>query len=130
MIGDHEDFPVEGMRPNFDNTILASFSHDEIIRFWDISVFDGEEDDGGDHVEDIDMDQVSGVVECDRTAQMAIGMSMTSRNDSENDDTGEDMSDGGDSDSDDDCSDDMGIQSSRRGRAKLPSASEKFFSDL
>jgi len=36
VIGDHEEFPVEGMCANRDNTLLGSFAHDEVVRFWDL----------------------------------------------------------------------------------------------
>ena len=55
VIGDHEDFPVEGMRSNRDSRILGSFAHDETVRFWDISMFadddDEDEEAGGDEDE-------------------------------------------------------------------------------
>jgi WD40 repeat protein len=37
VIGDHEEFPVEGMCASRDGRVLASFAHDEIVRFWDLS---------------------------------------------------------------------------------------------
>ena len=37
VIGDHEGFPVEGMGASCDRTLLASFAHDETVRFWDVS---------------------------------------------------------------------------------------------
>ena len=39
VLGSHDDFPVEGMRKNHDDTLIASYAHDPIIRFNDISVF-------------------------------------------------------------------------------------------
>lgn len=39
VIGDHDGFPVEGIQKDRDSSLLASFAHDEIIRFWDISHF-------------------------------------------------------------------------------------------
>ena len=50
IIGDHEDFPVEGLRPNFDNTILASFAHDDgsILGYFYVRDDDMGEDEGGD----------------------------------------------------------------------------------
>ena len=40
VIGDHEEFPVEGMCASRDGRVLGSFAHDEVIRFWDISEID------------------------------------------------------------------------------------------
>ena len=45
VIGDHEDFPVEGLRRSRCGGILGSFSHDDIVRFWDVSMFVGDVDD-------------------------------------------------------------------------------------
>ena len=36
VIGDHEEFPVEGLSASRDARLLASFAHDEIVRFWDL----------------------------------------------------------------------------------------------
>jgi hypothetical protein len=53
VIGDHKGFPVENIKPNRDNTILASIAHDEKIRLWDVSMLqDDEEDDEQDDEED------------------------------------------------------------------------------
>lgn len=46
ILGDHEEFPVEGMESSHCGRILGSFSHDETVRFWDISMFADDEDDG------------------------------------------------------------------------------------
>lgn len=37
VVGDHEEFPVEGMCASRDGRLLASFAHDEVVRFWDIA---------------------------------------------------------------------------------------------
>eukprot|EP00598_Pedospumella_elongata_P002341 CAMPEP_0184973698 /NCGR_PEP_ID=MMETSP1098-20130426/5365_1 /TAXON_ID=89044 /ORGANISM="Spumella elongata, Strain CCAP 955/1" /LENGTH=448 /DNA_ID=CAMNT_0027496169 /DNA_START=46 /DNA_END=1392 /DNA_ORIENTATION=- len=57
VIGDHEEFPVEGMCASRDGRVLGSFAHDEVIRFWDISMF---VDDDGDEF-DAEDEEVSGV---------------------------------------------------------------------
>lgn len=36
-IGEHDDFPVERMRLSRDGDLLASCSHDQSIKFWDVS---------------------------------------------------------------------------------------------
>lgn len=36
-VGEHDDFPVERMRLSRDGDILASCSHDQSIKFWDVS---------------------------------------------------------------------------------------------
>ena len=35
-IGEHDDFPVERMRLSRDGDMLASCSHDQTIKFWDV----------------------------------------------------------------------------------------------
>lgn len=68
IIGDHEEFPVEGMRRCREGRYLASFAHDESVRFWDISMFANDEDDdevkgseGSDDEEDLmDLDRAEG----------------------------------------------------------------------
>lgn len=40
-IGEHNDFPVERMRLSRDGNILASCSHDQMIKFWDVSHLKG-----------------------------------------------------------------------------------------
>lgn len=61
ILGDHEEFPVEGMRRSRDGKLLASYAHDEIVRFWDISVLvdedgEGEADEGEGDDDDDDKD--------------------------------------------------------------------------
>jgi WD repeat-containing protein 55 len=52
VLGDHQDFPVEGMCRSRDGLYLGSFSHDDVLRFWDMSMFvhdtpdEGEEEEG------------------------------------------------------------------------------------
>jgi WD40 repeat protein len=36
VLGEHSEFPVEVLRKNHDGSILASLSHDNSIKFWDI----------------------------------------------------------------------------------------------
>jgi WD40 repeat protein len=37
VVGDHEEFPVEGMCASRDGRLLGSFAHDEVVRFWDLA---------------------------------------------------------------------------------------------
>lgn len=125
IIGDHEEFPVEGLRPNFDNTILASFAHDEVIRFWDISMFQEESMDESEGDED-ERNNEDGM----RVADM----------DDEDDEEDVEISDGedsGDNDMDDDSDSSDSDDSDKGkgslgggGRKLLPTAREKFFADL
>lgn len=65
VLGDHDEFPVEGMDRSFDNKLLGSFAHDELIRFWDTSMLiddDGGEDEDDDNV-DVEEEGMDGVEE-------------------------------------------------------------------
>ena len=65
VLGSHEDFPVEGMKKNHDDTLIASFAHDPIIRFNDVSIFyeggDEDEEDDGEREMDEDHDDADGL---------------------------------------------------------------------
>ena len=56
IVGDHEEFPVEGLSLSADRQLLGSYAHDNVVRFWDVSMFaedDGEEfDDDEDDYDD------------------------------------------------------------------------------
>ena len=145
IIGDHEDFPVEGMRCSRDSRILGSFAHDETVRFWDISMFADDDDEG----DDIDVDddvkatgksdmkpRAKSVAKVEDSDEMEI-TGDDDEDEGEGDNDGEEegeenwedmsqdsapMSDSDDSDDDD--------NNGKGARKKLPSASEKFFADL
>jgi hypothetical protein len=138
---------------NSDRRVLASYSHDEVVRFWDVSMFaddDGEDD--GDEGADMTIDESctsGGLVPArDRTKRSVPvvdeeedddddeeeedeweDVDMEHSDDSQLDDDDDDVEigEGGDSDSDDDDDDPPQQQ---RGRRLLPSANEKFFADL
>lgn len=160
VIGDHEEFPVEGMRGSRDNRLLGSYAHDEIVRFWDISMFADDVPDAEDDDEQYMKDEEGGP---DRISEALYNGKKTSNNkgnsnskhrssgavEEENDD--EMMSEEGDEDgwedeenegsdeddddemndsSEDSCSDDEESDSGGKGPKMLPTASEKFFADL
>lgn len=35
ILGDHDGFPIEGLASNANFTLIASISHDTVVRFWD-----------------------------------------------------------------------------------------------
>jgi len=41
VVGGHDGFPIERIKMSRDNNILASCSHDNSIKFWDVSFFWG-----------------------------------------------------------------------------------------
>lgn len=122
VIGDHEDFPVEAISTSFDRRVLGSISHDNIIRFWDISLFtedDGDEFDeeiqsveGGDVDEEADGDEEGDEQEEEEEEE---------DNPMEEEDVSSD-SDGNDSDDSDDIP--------KKGPKRLPTKAESFFADL
>lgn len=142
VIGDHEEFPVEGICSNKDKTLLGSFSHDQVIRFWDISIF--MEDDG----DEFDLDEDSGDVEISAGAGAGPVQSRPQKaaaaarvKGGEDDDAvweDEDSSDCGEMAQDDesgDNSNDGDSDSSSedeiiKHRKRLPTQAEKFFADL
>lgn len=120
VVGDHENFPVEGMKYSRDRSLLVSYSHDEVVRFWDINVLKDDDAEGDDEMS-ADSEGI------------AIANSEGAANDEEEDggEEGEGMwedemdeeSSHFDSDSD---VDDIDKKSGKR----LPSKTEKFFADL
>ena len=123
VIGEHNDFPVEGMCRSRCGNILGSYSHDDTLRFWDLSMFEGDVDDtvvDDDEFEDMEGDdrKVSGgddVSDCDMEGNFE-------ENDEE--DEGVDSSDQ-DEDSDDDENGNGKLPS-----FKVPTKAEQFYADL
>lgn len=133
VIGDHEDFPVEGLSRSRCGGILGSYSHDDVVRFWDISMFVGDVDDSGADYESGEEDEKEGT---SRTAKMSGN---DDDEEEEDEDNWEDASSSGDeegggklnpgdiSSSDDDSDDDEGDGG---GGLVFKSESEKFYEDL
>lgn len=113
VVGDHQDFPVEGMRFSRDRKFICSFAHDEIIRSWDISVLN--EADAADTNE----------MEMDEGASSKPKSSFDS--DSSDEDEG---ADGMDQDNDSDDSDSEDDTTTGNKELHIPTASEKFFADM
>lgn len=124
VVGDHEDFPVEGIKSSFDRRILGSYAHDEILRFWDVSMLaddDVDDDEGNNNADDNEKDN-----EMDEDS-----------NDAEDD---EEMEDGDEEEADDDnqwedmsksSEFDSGSSDDEPDKVRhIPTASEKFFADL
>ena len=104
VLGSHDDFPVEGMRKSFDNTLLASFAHDPLIRFNDVSVFYEEEEEEGEDEENGEEEDGEGMDEEEADPHAMDSASV--------DDSDEDDEDGGGK------------------MPQLKTAAESFFSDL
>jgi WD repeat-containing protein 55 len=130
VIGDHESFPVEGFAFTQNRDMLASYSHDSCVRFWDLEIL--REDEGDDINDGGDGGSTS-----DEGITGAEGGDMIEKEE-EGDEEGEEMEvDSGGDDDDDDDDDESSCSSSDEetakgttGRKKLPTANEKFYSDL
>jgi WD40 repeat protein len=107
VVGDHGYFPVEGLRRSKNGRILGTFSHDNKVRLWDISVFAEDVDDAVDDENGMVGDAQDGDDDAHDTADMeeADGNEWDDVSDDDEDD------DGADSDSDSDDSDDSGSDS-------------------
>lgn len=136
IIGEASEFPIEGVRCSHDRRILGNYSHDEIVRFSDMSVFldDNEDDDDKEQEGDGDvkgdrgdMDNDDGMMDADDDADGEADM-----NTSDEDNEGKVPTRGGGdiSDSSDDDDDDEEDNAEQTRRRKFPTAAEKFFSDL
>lgn len=129
VVGDHEEFPVEGLRCNYQRNLLASYSHDEIVRFYDLSVL-GEEF----KTDEIDYtaaetDTVNAATTASSSDHMEDGdEEMKDEESSDEDDDNMDDSDGSESEDSDEDSDDSDQESNTK--KTLPTAAQKFFADL
>ena len=116
VLGDHEDFPVEGMQASPDSMFLASYSHDNLVRFNDISMFADDEDDEVNMSDDDAANEAEGSDGSDDDAEKAGGNDMEES--SSDFDSGSDSDDGGTP------------GAAGGGGFRLKTAAEKFYSDL
>ena len=168
VLGDHEDFPVEGFDKSRDqrygnqplcmlfflyvlynisfifHRLLASFAHDEIIRFWDLSFLadsnynkldrqDEKEEEAHDNKENEEMDLCVGDNNNNVENRIDDDSDVMSASDlaDDVDDNDSDNEKGGTSDSDEDEDDDFSSNNRKKGKKiKLKTAAEKFYSDL
>ena len=148
VVGDHDDFPVETMRYSADRTLVASLSHDLVVRFWDVSCFLDDVDDQNHGIPEDTNDASERKGALARQAKGRDGVEHSGDeldgggddnddddDDDDDDDGWEDMSDV----SDDDDGDDVGASESRkpmpaaprhRGGTKSADPRHDFFADL
>jgi len=147
VIGDHDQFPVEGMARTVDGRILGSFSHDEELRFWDLSML---ADDDADDADGEDEDETGasgdgdgggggdGMGPGDDEDMMTDGVDESKGEEEEDADgdegqwedvMGDEDDEDSDSEADADSSDDE-AEASQKPRFNLPTANQRFFSDL
>lgn len=126
VLGDHEEFPVEGMDRSFDDRLLSTFAHDEVVRFWDISMLLDDEADDLEEVVKEDEEYMNGVEE----SKGGEGEEDTEEcNDVEEMEEDEPSSAIAEDDSDSDSSDDEPITTTKK-TFHRPSKNESFFADL
>ena len=58
LVGEHGEFPIEAIEMSYNKSLLASSSHDNKIKFWNIDYLfeegdDGDDDDGGEMAMDV-----------------------------------------------------------------------------
>lgn len=115
IVGEHEDFPIERIKLSHDKTFLASCSHDDTVRFWDVRYLTSERED-----EDDDSDD----------AKDASG-DKDSDDEDDDDDDKPGKSAGGGMDVDSDDSDAPKKSNNRRPKKQAPAANNPgFFDDL
>ena len=113
LLGDHEDFPVEVMKFSHDKKLIGSVSHVNKVHFWDVAYLFDEDDDDDDEVEEVEDVDAAGD---------AGGQGGGDNDDAEMEDA--------DSDDSDDSDDGGNMGGVGGGRRVMPSANERFFSDL
>jgi len=64
VLGDHMDFPIEKMEWGVNHSVIASISHDNLVRFWDASVLKDEP--SSDDEDDSNKDEEEGKQEEER----------------------------------------------------------------
>ncbi|KAG0248947.1 hypothetical protein BG011_009720 [Mortierella polycephala] len=108
IVGEHEDFPIECIKLSHDKTYLASCSHDDTVRFWDVRHLTSDRDEMEDD-------------------------SQEAQETNEDKDSDDDQGPSGDMDVDSDDSDDSDApkKTSRRPKKQAPAANNPgFFDDL
>ncbi|OAQ32202.1 WD40 repeat-like protein [Linnemannia elongata AG-77] len=116
IVGEHEDFPIERIKLSHDKTFLASCSHDDTVRFWDVRYLTSERED-----EDDDSDD----------AKDASGDKDSDDDDDEDEDDKPGKNGGGGMDVDSDDSDAPKKSNNRRPKKQAPAANNPgFFDDL
>lgn len=120
IVGDHDNFPVECIRASGDRKYLASIAHDDVVRFWNIDMFN-----------EVSTDKCETFESSDEEEEGAAGEDDEMVDDDDDEEEGDDDDDiemSEDSRFSDDSSDDEGAGggSSRT----MKTATEKFYSDL
>ncbi|KAG0348864.1 WD domain repeat-containing protein 55 [Podila humilis] len=114
IVGEHDDFPIEAIRLSHDKTYLASCSHDDSVRFWDVRYLTSERED-----EDDDSEEAH---------EASVDKSDDDDDDSDDNNGG---NGGGSMDVDSDDSDAPKKKNNRRPKKAAPAASNPgFFDDL
>jgi WD repeat-containing protein 55 len=116
ILGDHEELPVEGIRRSHDESMIASFSHDEVVRFYDTKLL----------FEDMAVDEAA--EQNASSASAAAGERMTDAEAMIDSDDSDDVENDNDEDSDD--SDEDSGANNTAPRRKILTPAQRFYSDL
>eukprot|EP00615_Pteridomonas_danica_P006641 CAMPEP_0114371084 /NCGR_PEP_ID=MMETSP0101-20121206/33024_1 /TAXON_ID=38822 ORGANISM="Pteridomonas danica, Strain PT" /NCGR_SAMPLE_ID=MMETSP0101 /ASSEMBLY_ACC=CAM_ASM_000211 /LENGTH=415 /DNA_ID=CAMNT_0001522995 /DNA_START=13 /DNA_END=1260 /DNA_ORIENTATION=- len=142
LVGDHEGFPLEKMRWSNDKNLIGSISHDNLVRFWDVSYLhedddDEEEDDDDEEEGEKAEDDESNFV--DQTSDEILQHIRKQRTENGDDDSEDDWEDDdgddgdmADSDSDSDSGGNGGAGGGGGGHSQtqFKTQAENFFQDL
>lgn len=64
IVGNHEDFPVERLSLSSDKLTLASASHDDTVKLWDLAALQDDADDDDNDSSNADSGQVCSHIDC------------------------------------------------------------------
>jgi WD repeat-containing protein 55 len=123
VIGNHEDFPVEGMRKNHDETLIGSFAHNRIIQFDDISIFLDDDDEEEESQDSVDMENSGGLKV---SADMDEAEGMDEEGEGRWEEEEEEEEDNGKFSDDSD----VDMDSDEEGGKKIQTQAQEFFSGL
>ena len=133
VLGDCGDLPVEELRVSHDNALMASVSHDQAVRFWDVREYfvdemeldsedeDEDEDDEANDDDDSDNDGGNDMMSYESDEELDKKKTKLSINDfkeEEEDDSDDDDSEDSDSDDDSDDSDDSDDEDLKKTKSK------------
>ncbi|KAG0231243.1 WD domain repeat-containing protein 55 [Actinomortierella wolfii] len=144
VVGEHEDYPIECLRLSHDRTYLASSSHDDTVRFWDVRYLTterGEDDEDDDSEEAKDKagdnedsgDDEGEEEENDKTTKPSAEPAAVSSSSNSTSSTGvkrKELSDSSNEDSDEEPKKKNANNNRRPKKAAPPKENPNFFDDL
>ncbi|KAG0266412.1 WD domain repeat-containing protein 55 [Actinomortierella ambigua] len=123
IVGEHENYPIECLRLSHDRTFLASSSHDDTVRFWDIRYLTTERGDGDEDDDSEEAKEETGDKDDDEEEDEEDDKDDDKDEEDDEDDDDSDNSD--DSDEEKDEEDEKGLEKKPTGAASSSSSSSK-----